>query len=74
MQVLKVQIALCAMSSIPGDYKFGAVQWLRGSRHKVQPFLWPPPQTSQVLGEPLAAPRHEHLRTHPALRAAAPGG
>lgn len=71
---LKCKLLLCAMSSIPGYYKCGAVQWLRGSRHKVQPFLWHPAQTSQVLGQPLAAPRHEHLRTHPALRAAAPGG
>lgn len=62
------------MSSVPGCYKCGAVQWLRGSRHKIQLLLWPHPQTPQVLREPLAAPGHDHLWTHPALRAAAPGG
>lgn len=59
---------------ISGYHERGAVQWLRGSRHKIQPLLRPPPQTPQVLSDPLAAPRPDCVRTHPALRAAAPGG
>lgn len=53
-------IALYAILSAPGCYKWGAVQWLRGSRHKIQPLLWPPPQTPQVIRDPLAAPRYDH--------------
>lgn len=62
------------LSSVPGGSEHGADQWLRGPRHKAKALLRPPPQAPQVLGDPLAPPGHVHLRTDPALRAAAPGG
>lgn len=61
-------------TSIPGYHESGAVQWLRGSGHQIQPLLRPPPQTPQVLSDTLAAPRPDCVWTHPALRTAAPGG
>lgn len=62
------------MSSVLGGSEHSADQWRRGPWHKVQALLRPPPQAPQVLGDPLAPPGHVHLRTDPALRAAAPGG